>query len=103
MKFVVVNTVRPGGSAKETEEAVPRVLELWSKFTPPAGTTIHQMFARADGNGNFAVVETDNATDLIESTSKFGPYFDTQIFPVVDVAEGVSAAQEGVKFRESIR
>jgi hypothetical protein len=101
MKFVVVNTVRPGGSAKEVEEAVPRVLELWSKWTPPAGTTIHQMFSRADGNGNFAVVETDNATDLIEATSKFGPVRFPDL-PVADVAEGVSAAQEGVKFRKSI-
>ena len=80
MKFVVVNTVRPGGSAKDTEEAVSRVLELWSKFTPPAGSTIQEIFSRADGNGNFVVVETDNAAALIDSTSKFGPYFDSQIF-----------------------
>ncbi len=103
MKFVVVATPRPGGSAKETEEAVPRVLELFSKWTPPAGMTIHQQFSRADGGGNFAVVETDNATALIEATSTFGPYLDYQIFPVVEVAEGVSAAQEGVEFRGSIR
>ena len=104
MKFVVVNTVRPGGgSAKDIEEAVPRILELWSKWTPPAGTTIHHIFSRADGNGNFAVVETDSATDLTESTSVFGPYFDSQIFPVVDIAEGVSALEKAVEYRKSIR
>ena len=103
MKFVVVLTARPGGSAKETEEAVPRVLELFSKWTPAAGMTIHQQFSRVDGGGSFAVVETDDAMAMIESTSTFGPYFDYQIFPVVDVAEGVAAAQKGVEFRKSIR
>ena len=103
MKFVVVATPRPGGSAKEAEEMVPRALEVFSKWTPPAGMTVHQQFIRADGGGTFAVVETDDATDLIEATSKFGPFWDYQIFPVVEVAEGVAAAQEAVKFRGSIR
>lgn len=103
MKFIVVTTPRPGGSAKDTEEAVARVLELWLKWTPAAGMKIDQNFSRVDGGGNFAVVETDSATDMIEAVSAFGPYLDYQIFPVVDIAEGVSALQKGVEYRKSIR
>ena len=56
----------------------------------------------ADGNGGFAVVETDNPMDLAEGASKFGFAMEYQIYPVVDVAEGVPSVQEGVEFRESI-
>ena len=102
MKYVVGSTVRPTGSAKESEEAVPRILELLSKWTPPASTTIHQWFTRIDSNGGFLVVETDNPADLAEATSAFGPFFDFQIHPVIDYADGVSAVQKGVEYRNSI-
>ena len=36
-----------------------------------------------------------------QATSKFGPYYESQIYPVVDVAEVVSAVQKGVEFRGS--
>jgi hypothetical protein len=102
MKYVFVSTTRPGGSAKENEEAVPRVLEMLAKWTPPASMTIHQFVTRVDGGGGFGVVETDNPADLLEATSKFGPYFEYQIFPVLDMADAVPTFQQGVEFRKSI-
>jgi len=102
MKFVVSITFRLNGSAAENEAAARRMLNLYSKWTPPASMTIHQFVSRADSGGGFAVVETDNPADLIETTSKFAPFGDYQIYPVVDVADGVRASQEAVEFRESI-
>jgi hypothetical protein len=102
MKFVISLTFRPAGSAAENEAAARRLLDVYSKWTPPAGMTIHQLVSRADGSGGFAVVETDNSADLIGTTSKFAPFADYVICPVVDIADGVRASQEAIEFRESI-
>ena len=47
-------------------------------------------------------METDNSADLIGTTSKFAPFADYVICPVVDIADGVRASQEAIEFRESI-
>ena len=103
MKFVVSLTFRLNGSVAENEAAAGRVVDVYSKWTPPAGMTIHQLVSRADGAGGFAVVETDNAADLIDTTSKFAPFADYEIYPVVDIADGVRVSQEAIAFRESIK
>jgi|ERR1700682_4324414 hypothetical protein len=102
MKYVVSWTVRLNGSASENEAAVKRGLEVFSKWTPKASTTIHQFVSRLDGNGGFFVVETDNPMDLLDGPSKFGFLLDYEVHPVVDIAEAMQALQEGVEFRESI-
>ena len=101
MKFVTAWTPRQGGSAKDNEDATRRLLEVYSRWTPPASTTIHQFVGRLDSGGGFAVTETDNPADLADATSKFAPYFDYQIYPVADIAEVVQAVQQGVEFRGS--
>jgi|ERR1700757_4862991 Protein of unknown function (DUF3303) len=102
MKYVVSITFRLNSSAADNEATTRRLLDLYSKWTPPAGTTFHQFVSRLDGAGGFAVLETDSAAEIMETTSKFAPLIEYQIYPVVDVADGVRAAQEAVEYRESI-
>ena len=102
MKYVVSWTFRLGGSAADNEAGVKRLLEVYSKWTPPASTTYHQFVTRVDGNGGFAVIETDNPMDMVADVNKFGFALEYQVYPVVEVTEGVQATQEGVEFRESI-
>ena len=64
--------------------------------------TFQQFLSRCDGAGGFAVVEADNAADLINATSKFGAFIEYQIHPVVEIADGVQAAQEAFSFLDSI-
>jgi hypothetical protein len=90
------------GSASENEEAVRRGLEVFSKWTPPAGITYHQFLGRLDGSGGFAVVEADNPMDLTDGPGKFGFIADYQVHPVGDMAEVAQAMQQGAEFRESI-
>jgi hypothetical protein len=75
---------------------------LYSKWSPPKGTTFHQFLGRLDGGGTFAVVETDNPAEIAETTSQFGPYVEYQLYPVLDIEDTVGAAQHGVAFRESV-
>ena len=102
MKYVMAWTSRLGGSGKENEEGVARALELFSKWQPAAGTTFHQFVGRLDAEGGYAVVETDNPTELLDSTAKFAPFNVFEIHPVVDMNDWAQTAQEAVGFRESI-
>jgi|SRR5689334_8401951 uncharacterized protein DUF3303 len=101
MKYVVTTTPRAGGSGKDNEESQRRVLELLSKFQPSPSATIHQWVTRLDGGGGFVVGETDNPDDLLEVTAIFSPYFDYQIYPVVDFAGSIPAFQRAIEFRDS--
>jgi hypothetical protein len=102
MKYAMTWTTRSGGSGKDNEESIRRALELFSKWQPPAGTTFHQFVARLDTEGGFAIVETDNPSELLTETSKFAPFNVFQIYPVVDMNEWVPAVQEGIDFRGSV-
>jgi Domain of unknown function (DUF3303) len=101
MRYAMTWTNRLGGSGKENEEGVRRALELFSKWQPPDGTTFHQFVGRVDGEGGFAIVETDDATQLLTETLKFAPFNVFQIHPVVDMNEWAQAAQGGIEFRGS--
>ncbi len=102
MKFVITWTSRSGGSAAETEAASPRVLALLAKWSPHSGETIHQFVVRADGNGGFAVVESDNLAGLALDNYKFSPYLDFSVYPVLDVQEATALLAEAAEFRKSV-
>ena len=102
MKYAMSWTTRLGGSGKENEEAVGRALTLFSKWQPPASATFHQFVGRLDGEGGFAIVETDNPAELLTETLKFAPFNAFQIHPVVDMGDWAQAAQQGIDFRASV-
>lgn len=102
MKYAMTWTSRLGGAGAENEVAMRRALELFTKWQPPAGTTFHQFVGRLDGEGGFAIVETDHAAELLTGTMKFAPFNTFNIYPVVDMNEWAQAAQEGIDFRSSI-
>jgi len=102
MKYLVSWKARSGGSASDNEEAVARSLAVFSKWSPPSDETFHQFLTRVDGEGGYAVVETDNVLSLLDGPAKFGPYFEFSVVPVVDIAEGVPVLSEGIEFRRAV-
>jgi Protein of unknown function (DUF3303) len=102
MKYLVSWTARAGGSAADNEETVKRSLAVFAKWSPPGDATFHQFLGRLDGTGGFAVVETDNPASVAEGPAKFGPYFDFDVVPVMDITETAQAANEGAEFRDSV-
>ena len=102
MKYLVSFTFRQGGSPADNEAAVSRILELYGKWSPPPGATYLQLLNRVDSGGGYAVVEADNPADIAEATSKFAPYADWQVVPVMDVTDAVPIAQAAIEFRESV-
>ena len=103
MKFLVAWTTRSGGSSADTERDVRRGLEVFSNWSLPEGQTFHAFLQRADGNGGYALVETDSATGLLDSASKFAPWFEFQVTPVVDMTDAVAVFNAAIEWRDSIK
>ena len=103
MKYLVSWITRSGASAANNEAAVARVLQVYSKWSPPSDQTFHQFLGRLDGRGGYSVVETDNPDSLGEGPAKFGAYFDFEIVPVVDIADNVRLLTEGIEFRKAAK
>ena len=101
MKYVVSWTYHWNGSAAENEAGIERALQVFAKWTPPAGSTF-QFVGKLDGTGGFAVVETNNPMDLADAPSKFGHFAEYRIDPVADITEAAQAFQQGVAFRKSV-
>jgi hypothetical protein len=101
MKFVTSWVSRSGGSGIDNEAAVKRGLELFSRWSPPGGLTFHQFVGRLDGEGGFAVVETDDPEALMDAPAKFAPFFEFTIHPVADIQDVAGAGGEAVTWRAS--
>ena len=89
---------RPRGScwnrtSTRWSASVVRVLQTISTWTASPGTTIHQFVVRIDGEGGFAVVESDNPADLAGTIFKFATILECTVYPVIDVDEGLRVAR----------
>jgi len=102
MKYVISWTPREGGSALDNESSSFRFLELLRNWRPKEGTTFHQYVLRIDGDGGFAIVETEDASALASTLYKFSPHFHYTVYPVVDIDEGRRLADEAETFHKSV-
>lgn len=102
MKYIVAWKPRLGGSAAENEASGARALQIISKWTPSPDTTIHQFVLRVDGQGGFAVVESDNPADIAGTIAKFASVAEYEVHPVLDFEEGLRVMNESLEFFKSI-
>jgi Protein of unknown function (DUF3303) len=102
MKYLVSWTPRLGGSAADNESSAKRGLQVFSKWSPRSDQTFKEFLTRLDGEGGFAVIETENPAGLLDGPAKFAPFFEFSVYPVIDVTEGVAFANEAIEFRDSV-
>jgi len=102
MKFVLTFTLRGGGSEVEQFEAGKRAQALLSKWQPSPAATMREWVSRCDGNGGFAVLETDNSTELLKDLTTWSSFLEFQVYPVVDIAEAMPATAAAIATRESV-
>ena len=57
---------------------------------------------RIDGNGGFAVVETDDPTELAKDTAPFTLWFRFEIHPCLDIADMTAISTEALAFVDSV-
>jgi Domain of unknown function (DUF3303) len=102
MKYVVSWTFSKGGSAQDSEASIARILAVFSKWSVPDGTVMHQFVGRVDGMGGFAVLETDDPASVALTCAKFAPYVEYQVYPVLDAEPSVAVMHEAAQFRDGI-
>lgn len=98
MKYVVSWEARPN----VTEEALARGLTVFSKWAPSHPEHFLSFLGRVDGNGGFAVIETDDAAEIAKDTAPFTAWFDFHVFPCLEIADTAMIGGEAVAFRESV-
>ena len=100
MKFVLAYTWRDGGSSAEREVAEKRSMQLLSKFEP--SMEISAWVDRIDGEGGFAMFESDDPAAMTKDIAIWGPLLRFELHPVIDVGEATPVQQEAIDFRDSI-
>lgn len=101
MKFVLAYTLRPGGSLNDRLEAAERSQKLLANWQPSKAATIHQWVNRCDGNGGFAVVENDDANELLRDLATWSPWLEFSVYPVVDIADAIGLQQDAITIARS--
>ena len=100
MKYVLEYTLRDGASASENEADAKRAQQLLAKFVPSGD--VKEWVDRIDGEGGFAVLESDDPVALTKDFSIWTPLLRFKLHPVVDIGDAIPAQQEAIEFRDSI-
>jgi hypothetical protein len=98
MKYVISWVFRPG----ITEEAAARSLQVFSKWSPSEPERFREFLGRVDGQGGFAVVETDDPAKIARDVGPFGAWFEFTVTPVLDIQETAAISFESLEFLGSI-
>jgi hypothetical protein len=101
-KYLMSWKTRAAGTAQQNHDDGKSLLEAFSKWQIPADQNFKEFLSRVDGEGGFAVVETDDQAGLLDGVSKFVTWLAFDIVPVVDIMDGVSVLDAGATFRESV-
>ena len=98
MKYVISWEPRPN----TTEESAKRSLAVFGKWSPSHPEHFHAFLGRADGNGGFAVVETDDIAEIHRDTAPFSPWFEFHVYPCLDIADSSAIDGEAMAFLDSV-
>jgi hypothetical protein len=101
-KYLISWKARQNGTAQQNHDDVKKTLATFAKWQPRADQNFLQFVQRVDGQGGYAVVETDNPAGIGDGPSKFATFNEFEVIPVIDIADGVAENAAGVEFRESI-
>src|SRR5690348_3267300 len=96
MKYVIQWKNRDSSvSAADTR----KLLDAFGKWTP-AASNILQFLANLDGTGGLSIVDTDDPANVLRDATKFGPWLEFTITPVIDIMDAVPIYNEAVEFVE---
>jgi Protein of unknown function (DUF3303) len=102
MKLVLVYSDRAGGNVTENLEAAESAQKLLSKWAPNPSATIHQWLQRCDGNGGFAVVETDDVAALYKDIAIWSSWLEFEVYPVLDIDDSTPLLVDALATARSV-
>ena len=98
MKYLVSWETRPS----ITEESAARSLQVFSKWSPSRPEAFKEFLGRLDGNGGFAVVDTDDPALIAKDTAPFTSWFEFHVYPCLEIADTAAIEMEAIGFLESV-
>ena len=101
-KYLMSWKTRAAGTAQQNHDDGKAILAAFAKWEIPGDQNYKEFLSRVDGEGGFAVIETDNQAGLLKGVSKFTTWLEFNILPVVDIMDGVSILAAGAESRESV-
>ena len=95
MKYVIEFSLAPPASLTISSLPPPtrRSIRLASG-RPEEGLTVHAFVGSLNGVSIYSLVETADPAVVLSFVSKFTPWSDIEVVPVVDVAEGITTINE---------
>jgi hypothetical protein len=96
MKYVVSWVPR----ANTTEESAARSLQVFGKWSPSANFT--EFVGRIDGQGGFAVVESEDPNLVAKDIAPFVAWFEFAVHPVIEIDQTAMIDAEAVEFLASV-
>jgi len=96
MKFVVM------WESPANPEHIERAQNSFEAWKPNPGVKYLSNLGRVDGHGGFAVVETDDGSRLAQDAHLLAPYFNSQIFPVIEIDEYARSHRDAIQTRKSV-
>ena len=101
MKCVIEFSVRTAGLTHEQKLAHDDALiEVFGKWVPPEGFTIHAFVGSLNGARGWMIAEAADPGLIGSELAKFVPFNDFDVTPVIDAADAVA---NGVAARAWIR
>ena len=85
-----------------TEETEKRAYKLFKNWKPPAGLEFKAFYDCADGNGGIAIVETNSAEAILETTAPWTTFFHFRIRPIVPVEKSPAIMEKAFAWRDSV-
>ena len=96
MKFIVQWHSRSGGDVEDNIESGESVLKAFGNWSPPEALSISEFVARVDGRGGLLICESDDLAAVDMLVAQYTDWFDYDVIPVLDVAEGAAQFGEGL-------
>jgi hypothetical protein len=96
MKYVITWNNRPSA----IEGTAARSLQVFAKWQP--ASNFREFLGRIDGQGGFAVVESDDPATIAKDIGPFVGFFDFVVYPVREIADTAATGAEAVAFLQSI-
>ncbi len=101
-KYLMSWKNRAQGTAQQNHEDGRSITATFARWQTPADQKWAEFLQRIDGQGGYAVIETDNQAGLMDEVSKFVTWLEFEVVPVVDIMDGVAALSAGADFRDSV-
>ena len=98
MKYVISWLAKP--SLGEAE--IARSLQVFGKWSPSEGADFKEFLGRVDGQGGFAVVETDDPSLIAKDVAPFASWFDFSVYPVLEITETAAIDTQAIEFLASV-